>query len=535
MSIRRSVVLLGMVLAGVSGGEAQTRMSAAGVVAVQDLGAACDGVSDDSAAFQKALDAVAGAGGTLAFHGTCVVRRRLELTNRAHALRAFTVDGHGGTILTDGNDLFGFVAQAAQPQAVAITLAAMTLTNRRPGPPSGMAIRFDNSRVPAEVVHAPVIRDLNINNMAMAVGLYDVGDSRSENVVVNEYAKVNTAEAFHVEGTSGSRASANNDFRNVTVVGGTGWHLVGFVQGIGIVGSKVLEGHWGVKTDDPVNGEGVQINQSYFEASQGGIRFDRWSNLQFIGDTFDSSSWEPTAPGWSAISISPGGADDPSDFAGGVTIQGAQMNHVGGTSSDLIVAYLSTGDVSHNIIEGIAVRQPHCMRIHAPPSGTPSMVVVHDNSCWVAHGYDFNDTVIAYANWYTGDYRYVTLDATNWTCPARVEGVSGVKTCWNASVRGETDFINSPGLGPGGFSFYGADVHGIYDRASPLLQIGPDGSATVRGDLTAARLVSDPAGKAPPHSDSPCTPGQEAWDALFEYRCVAKDRWQRWARPKTGW
>ncbi|WP_298951169.1 hypothetical protein [uncultured Methylobacterium sp.] len=46
------------------------------------------------------------------------------------------------------------------------------------------------------------------------------------------------------------------------------------------------------------------------------------------------------------------------------------------------------------------------------------------------------------------------------------------------------------------------------------------------GGLVAAS-VTEPRPSTPPRASSPCTVGQHAWDAEYEYRCVAPNRWKR--------
>ena len=57
-----------------------------------------------------------------------------------------------------------------------------------------------------------------------------------------------------------------------------------------------------------------------------------------------------------------------------------------------------------------------------------------------------------------------------------------------------------------------------------------DAGGSLHANVSADRLVSDPSGSGPAHSSSTCTTGQSAWDATYEYRCVAPNSWQRWAR-----
>lgn len=76
---------------------------------------------------------------------------------------------------------------------------------------------------------------------------------------------------------------------------------------------------------------------------------------------------------------------------------------------------------------------------------------------------------------------------------------------------------------------------GIDLRAAKLSNaqvLGKGWSVDAAGSVTTTDLhvlgqIHEPAPTAPRQSNSPCRPGQRSWDADYEYRCVATDRWKR--------
>jgi len=81
----------------------------------------------------------------------------------------------------------------------------------------------------------------------------------------------------------------------------------------------------------------------------------------------------------------------------------------------------------------------------------------------------------------------------------------------------------------------GTAAVGIDLRAAKLSNaqvLGKGWSVDGAGSVTSADLhvlgqIHEPSPLVPNRSTSPCTPGQRSWDADYEYRCVATNRWKR--------
>jgi hypothetical protein len=80
------------------------------------------------------------------------------------------------------------------------------------------------------------------------------------------------------------------------------------------------------------------------------------------------------------------------------------------------------------------------------------------------------------------------------------------------------------GIREGSRSPTGIALQGSYGMA----QISGNGwSVDPRGRITTRGGVVESAPATPASSAAPCTVGERAWDAQFEYRCVAANRWKR--------
>ncbi len=65
------------------------------------------------------------------------------------------------------------------------------------------------------------------------------------------------------------------------------------------------------------------------------------------------------------------------------------------------------------------------------------------------------------------------------------------------------------------------------DNRDVYATIDTAGNQYLKGDLRIAGTRIDMNAVTPASSSSPCEVGERAWDHLYEYRCVAKDRWKR--------
>ena len=94
------------------------------------------------------------------------------------------------------------------------------------------------------------------------------------------------------------------------------------------------------------------------------------------------------------------------------------------------------------------------------------------------------------------------------------------------SVTGPKSFagIYEHSATPVGLRFDG--VYGQYMIQGNGFTVSPAGSV-VANALTVTGLTVEAPGSVPSTSTSPCTAGQKAWDASFEYRCVATNTWKR--------
>lgn len=355
---------------------------------VRDFGAACDGKTDDSVAFQAAMDAGAARGRLVVFSGTCLVKTRItESADPAGGL--FGLHGlTGGLILTQGNDLFRYTAPATHPgyHLAKFDFRNFDITNTA-ARNNGIVVTVDcSARVSAgcsgavsfiQGIHATDIGGLF---HGIIVGNVHVNDNQLDRATAVTAQSFEMLEgpliATHQEYSAGIYNQGN------MVVGGNFLITVGGVQNVVNRFNDLLVGQSGVYEVHPVGIEQLQNFGNYYEATLNGIYEPVCGFCQTEENSFDGSPLGTSAT-YRAIAIGWPGHPQTGDVIDHNTVFG-----FGGarTSEPVIYADLAnSGTVDHNVVDGLIGGSPACMQVGSDfPVAAGQIATISDNNCWEA-------------------------------------------------------------------------------------------------------------------------------------------------------
>lgn len=352
---------------------------------VKDLGAACDGTTDDSSRFQAAMDAGAAAGKLVVFSGTCVIHTALKETHDP-AGGVFALHGlTGGVILTRNNDLFDYIAPAnhINYRQAKIDFQNFDITNT--GTNNTGTVVYVDCRLLANTCTKPVSIIQNIHATDLATMFNGIVVS-NVHIDHNEFDRTTgvTATSFAMfQGPLVGKSqlfSAGDFLQDNMVIGGNFLLTVGGVQNIVSKFNYHLEGISGVYEVNPVGIEQLQNIGNYYEESIVGIYEPQCGFCQIEQNSFDAN---PLGIARDYRSIVVGAPGSPQ--------QGAKIDHNvvfgipnGVTANPVMYANMEMASTFDNNSVVGTIATPACMKVGSDAVAAAAVVSVAGNVCWAA-------------------------------------------------------------------------------------------------------------------------------------------------------
>lgn len=425
MTRRALSAILALCLSLAAPGEAQTRpMLPPGpaeaatrpnrsidAIDVRDLGARCDGITDDSTAFQSAFDAAAASGKTVAFGGTCVVGTAIRETTDPIG-GVFALHGNStGVILTHDNDLFDYTSPRNHPgfHLAKFDFRDFDITNK--GTPNrGTLLSIDCAAL-QNFCTGPVsvVEGIHATDIATLLHGVTVNDIYVQHNFLTRYTPVSAASFEVLEGPTGHGGTTAQQYTagifntDNQVSGGNFLITVGGVQGVVDKFNYLLVGQRGVYEVAPVGIEQLQNFDNYFEASLNGIDEPVCGFCQTEGNSFDAGPLR-IAGTWFAIRIGAPHSPQAGNQLDHNTVFGMQGEP---TAAPVIYANLQTGSaIDGNVVDGLIASTPACMLVGSDAAPAAQIVSVAGNTCWAANAIAvFGAGVTTRGNTYSPDGR----------------------------------------------------------------------------------------------------------------------------------
>ncbi|MGI4946775.1 MAG: glycosyl hydrolase family 28-related protein [Janthinobacterium lividum] len=532
---------LSLALATEVGGVARTEAARVGdVVNVKEFGAACDGVTDDTAAFQSAFNAatsillVSGRGVQVPEGAHCVIssgltatvgtNRTLSVTSRGlHGAKLVYPTGFVGTGL--GITLTG--ASASTDGAGGFGLNLSGLTFERAGTDTGgtaISVTTSGGGAAMPALSADHLTFTSTTGGSWAAGLAMVADNVT--TIGDIFCTVGFKGTCVSYDTPG-QISVEHHLKDIYINGGTGsigiaiGHsaMTGSLQGFTIRGLSCTGSDYCIKAQgandaiDEIDVEGSQLNSTiagiydnggdtviaignYFLSGARAMDIENNSRLVVTGNTFYLGP--PSVGTTTNISIytaSLGGGS-----AAGSVISGNVFTNLYG-----IPVYLGAGS-NYVTVTGNTCLGNQCVT-------DASGIAAGSNQNNVGPNLDSGNLAFATAPWF---YSGLNVGARGTSYPLA---------------------ITADGVG-------NALIRTLLTTGAGIVEIGPnvklDGSVQIAGTIPTANittgainaatvqtLIFDPAGGSPGTSSATCSKGQTAWTTGYLYICVAANTWQR--------
>lgn len=353
--MKKSFFILSCIFAGFSPAMASDTISA------NDYGARCDNITDDTGAFQSAVNDSVNKGVQLTFRGQC----KIAAINIPNGAKSVSINGHGNSLVFSRGGVNIRNTSGGNPTIYDIeNIKFSSLTNY-----SDVAITIDGN-VKGK------IQNISVDGFNKGILINNSSDNRISGSLFKSFGN---SYAIYITGTldknsSPTAYSSNNDVNNVTDVYGTGVYIGPAVQGTKIRNLRVLESWYGVYALNGPGDEDLSISDSYLEGNKAGV-FADGVNLVRINNTSVDLPSSGADPNWSAFHLN--------GMFGGI-LSNSSVWGIAAAKSPVIVA---EGNISitGNQITGLS--NGPCMSLKPRTKlGDPPMVV-SNNTCWASGGY----------------------------------------------------------------------------------------------------------------------------------------------------
>jgi len=493
-------------------------------VTPQDFGAACNGTTDDSAAFQSAVTYVAEHGKGLSISGTCVVKSTIVMPTDALGM---DISGSGGgTIKTSvAGDLFTLATPSTGKSNARIQVSIHDLSVTQTNPGTGTAFDFYQPVPGAGSIQA-FMKNVYITNMQIGVSLHNVGGSYLDTITSADTDGPDSGSwNVYIKGDgpsqSGGQPSANNNITNSGSIRGNGIMLYGFVQGTFIDNHRCLLCHYGIRTSHEDAGEALTILNTYEEANLAGFDIENTAFTTMRGVSVDLLG--NASPHWAGFRL----VND----AGSAIMDSIALG-VGGAGSIADTSIFdienSPGYYVNNYVRGLVFRSDGTVFPCWKVVGTKARndpTILSNNICWASGNYQVTNpgTIQAHDNLWSGPKNDTTLIYENDVTAPNIFS-SGLKG-GNGVVIGTQPKGNTAALGAYADSTYANNFIEVMKGNMTMFSLDPNGAPTFKGAVKAPLFEEKLT--TPSSSHAACAAGQFTDDARYHYVCVATNIWKR--------
>lgn len=330
-------------------------------VSALDYGARCDGKTDDTAAFQRAVDDSAMHGTQLTFRGVCHVAALAVPDGAA----SFSLDGRGNTLVFSKGGLS--LRNSGSGKATLYEIRNLRIETVSKS--AAVALRLEGNVKGG-------IDALTVEGFGTGIAIRNASDAR---IARSFFRSPAGGRAISIAGTLDSTRkpvafASNNDVTDVTVLHGTGVFLGPAVQGTKIRNLRVLEAQYGVFAESGPGDEDLSISESYLEGRKAGIFADGLPFLRIVDSSADLPGSGADAH-WAAFHLA--------GMFGGI-LSGSNVWGASAAHSPVIVAGGNIA-ITGNQITGLTGGPCMALSPHTDRSRPPMLVA--DNTCWAAGGY----------------------------------------------------------------------------------------------------------------------------------------------------
>ncbi|MBB3174231.1 hypothetical protein FHR90_002067 [Endobacter medicaginis] len=269
----------------------------ADVVSIRDFGARCDGVTDDSAAVQTALNVASGMGYAKVTvpRGSCLIGTAISLSIGASS-GVFLEGSNGSTLLFPGGvDGPSIALNAGTATFSAANLRFIRLSDGKGAVGTGLSIRAASGVVNSIPTHLTNLSFMGLNRAdTWNVGLSLVSLVNPTIDALNVQQPDATMQAsgpvgMIIQGLSNQQFAIDAKISNSTFQGGhINLQLIGSVQGVFITNSEGIGSDYGIYgVDDGTHyAELATVNNSHWNNTTAGIYLSNWNENNISNNLF---------------------------------------------------------------------------------------------------------------------------------------------------------------------------------------------------------------------------------------------------------
>jgi Pectate lyase superfamily protein len=584
--------------AGLVGGRSLSARFA-DTVNILDHGAKCDGVTDDTAAINASLAIAAAQGyaHVLIPHGTCYVAGQISATLTAG--QGIDLDGaDNASLLLPGGASGPIITLAANTATFAAHgLRFMRASDGSGTTGTGLTVQMATgitNMMPVRLDHLTLQGSNRADTWQTGIKLVSLATPTLDSISVQQPDATGASSGpsgLVIQGMSNSQFAIDTKISNSSFQGGhANFLLTGSVQGVFITNSEGIGSDYGVygSDDGTHSAELVKVEGGHWNNVIAGVSLNNYGENIISNNLF--LHFNPQSTGtYAAVQLLNSGYN----VVSGNIVNGAKVGNetmvqitngqfqsvfgnqavtLGGNCIDM-----STGGNANSTVTGNM-----CANVNGailPPTGSNVALAGNTINGTVfdigRDGSGLIQTVGKFAsvssatNLFPGPGSAVVFTDTGSSVSdgyIAPDGAGGLN--FSTLKSGTTPLFTFSGNAKATGNLFGAGIYGtnfgiastgalIFQKSDgtngPTINLDGSGSqvnfssgiysavgitapgASISGTATIGSLISDPSGAAPLHNTSTCSPGQQAWDAIYEYRCIAANSWQRTARGTGTW